>query len=128
MSKGIILVVDDEEDFLKFLDAGLSSAGYEVLKASTAVEGIRLAVESNPELIIMDVMMPDIGGGDAVKELKSHEKTKDIPVIFLTAMMGNKEDGSTSKINVDDQWYPAMAKPFEREELLKKIEEILGDR
>lgn len=119
-----ILVVDDEVDILKVLEKELSAAGYDVVVAQTAKEGIEKAIETLPDLILMDVILPDMGGAEAVKAMHNDPKLKDIPIIFLTAMVKPEEEKNDSfKINVNEIWYETVGKPFDRADLFSKIAE-----
>ncbi len=80
-----ILVADDEEDFLKAISIRLKNAGFEDILVRDGKELIDKVGDVKPDLIILDVMMPNMDGFEAIKILKSKEDTKDIPIIFLTA-------------------------------------------
>ena len=119
-----ILLVDDELDVLKVLAKELRAVGYEVMTASTGREGIKQAQDILPDLILMDLLLPDIGGAEAVKILKASPELKKTPVIFLTAMVTPAEDqGEPLKINVGEDWYETVAKPYDKADLLLKIQE-----
>lgn len=121
-----ILVVDDEPDVLKVLAKELVVAGYHVTTAVNAKEGIQKAKEIIPDLILMDLILPDMGGAEAVKIIKGYPELRLKPVIFLTAMVKPEEEtGSPLKINIDESWYETVAKPYDRGDLLAKICEIL---
>jgi CheY-like chemotaxis protein len=125
MSK--ILVVDDEPDILTILNKELTSAHYHVVSARTGQEGIDRNKEECPDLILMDVLLPDMNGAEAIKILQAYPEYKNIPVIFLTAMVKPDEESQGSlKINVDDRWYLTIAKPFDRIKLLSIIDQQLA--
>ena len=88
-----ILVVDDEETNQRLLKAILEAKGYETLQANDGVEGMQFAKESQPDLILMDIQIPEIDGIEAFKILKCEPSTMNIPVIALTsyAMSGERE-------------------------------------
>ena len=117
-----ILIVDDEPDVLKLLDLELSHEGYTVLKASSGQEALRMADLFIPDIIVMDILMPDMNGGQVLHELKLNLKTRDIPVIFLTAVL-SKEEEKTKHLDVaiDQEFYPAIAKPFDVKDFLSEI-------
>lgn len=122
-----ILLVDDETDVLKVLAKELSAAGYETVTASTAKEGIRKAKEALPDLILMDLILPDIGGADAVKMIKEDPALKDKPVIFLTAMVTSSEErGEDLRIHVGNDWYETVSKPYDKADLFEKIEKKIS--
>ena len=87
MDRKKILIVDDEKDVCSVLEKGLTSEGYFVLTASNGNDAIVLAKSRHPDLIILDVLMPDMDGGEDARRLKDVTGTKDIPVIFLTGML-----------------------------------------
>ena len=91
MSNKTILTVDDEERVLQLINDILSTKGYDVLTAASGKEAIRKSKKSLPDLIVMDIMMPDIDGAEAVKLLKEDPATKDIPILFLSGII-MKED------------------------------------
>ncbi|MCX5681076.1 MAG: response regulator [Candidatus Omnitrophica bacterium] len=121
-----ILAIDDEPDFLKVLAKDLESRNYEMLTASTAKEGIKKAIESLPNLILMDILLPDMGGADAIKAIKAHPELSKTPVIFLTAIVKPEEGEHSMEINIDENWYLAIAKPYDKNYLISKIEEALA--
>jgi CheY-like chemotaxis protein len=126
MDKKKILVVDDEKKIRELLDLRLSSAGYEVLQAKHGEEGVEQAKEHLPDLILMDVMMPRMDGGEAVKCLEEDPATKDIPVIFLTAIITKEEeDNQAFGIQLDTGKHRFIAKPFDPENLLNEIKKAL---
>lgn len=86
-----ILIVDDDEKMLKLYSAILVKEGYEVLTASDGQKGLDLATSSNPNLILLDVMMPGMDGGQVCESLSENVKTKNIPVVFLTSLVKEEE-------------------------------------
>jgi len=86
-----ILIVDDEDESIKMLDIDLSSLGYKIIKAHSGTECVRKAVDLRPNLIVLDILMPDLDGGQVTKLLKANEVTRNIPVIFLTAVVTKEE-------------------------------------
>ena len=122
-----ILVVDDDPGIIKVVTAGLSSNGFEVVSAPDGNEGIRAAKQQYPDLIIMDIMMPDLQGGDVVRLLKSENQTKNIPIIFLSAVTANMPKGlEKSSVNVDGQYYKIIAKPFELSHLISEVKKLIS--
>ncbi len=88
-----ILIVDDEETNQRLLKAILEAKGYETLQAYDGAEGIKTAMESQPDLILMDIQIPEIDGIEAFKILQTEQLTRNIPIIALTsyAMSGDRE-------------------------------------
>jgi CheY-like chemotaxis protein len=122
-----ILVVDDKAEVVELLTNRLEANSYKVLCAFDGQQGILQAKQHKPDLIVMDIMMPNISGGEAVKALKADITTKDIPVIFLTAAASSVPDGQEPvRVYVDGQFYPALGKPFKPERLLSEINKLIG--
>ena len=122
-----ILIVDDEPQILDLLQARLEANQYEVFRAQDGCEAIKNVSMHKPDLIIMDIMMPNLSGGDAVRVLQSDAATKNIPVIFLTVLTADALKGEEKKINVDGQFYISVGKSFKSEELLSRIRELLRE-
>jgi len=117
-----LLVVDDDEAFLAFLEELLSQSRYQVLTASNGKDGISLAMQEVPDLIILDVMMPDMSGGMAAHYLSENISTQLIPIIFLTSIISEEQE-----MMVDNQEgnYQFLAKPIKVDRLLSEIEKCL---
>ena len=84
MSKPTILIVDDEPDILKVLARGLEVLGFSVIAADNGSDAIIIAKDVQPDLVILDVIMPGMDGGEVARRLKELPETKDIPIIFDT--------------------------------------------
>jgi CheY-like chemotaxis protein len=125
MSNKTILTVDDEERVLQLINDILSTKGYDVLTAGSGKEAIRKSKKSLPDLIVMDIMMPDLDGAEAVKLLKEDPATKDIPILFLSGIIMKEEGKSDIDINVGGDFYSALPKPFGAEELLTAVHNLL---
>lgn len=123
MAKKKILIVDDEKDVLILLEKRLSKAGYEVAQAANGRDALTLAKSEKPDLIVLDVMMPDMGGEEVAANLKNDAGTKDIPVIFLTCLFTKKEEVAKSHQIGDNLFF---AKPYNPEELLAEIKNRLN--
>ena len=124
-----ILIVDDDPEVIELVRNRLEAHLYEVVSATDGETGVKMAKKEKPELILMDIMMPNLSGGEAVRLLKSDAATKYIPVIFLTAVTSNLPQGQEANgINVEGQYYPAIAKPFKSEILLFEIERAIGEK
>lgn len=113
-----ILVIDDEKDVLDVLEKRLSVAGYRVIKADNGKEGIEKARSEAPDLILLDILMPDIDGGEAARILKEDSLTKDIPVIFLTCLYTKNDEVQSGHLSGANFF---VAKPYNPEELLDII-------
>ena len=119
-----ILIADDEAHILTLLEARLSKAGYSVIKAATGIEAVALAKKELPALIISDILMPDIDGGEVSKILESDPATKDIPIIFLTALLRKEEEKGREKVS--GRYF--IAKPFDAVELLRVVEKCMEQK
>jgi len=117
-----ILVVDDEKDVLFMLEKRLTARGYSVITATNGTNAIALAKSQHPDLIILDILMPGMDGGQVAAQLQTHPLTRSIPVIFLTALLTKTEEHQNNHIinrNI------TFAKPIDTEELLAQIEGLL---
>ena len=112
-----ILIIDDTSDILQVVARRLQSWGYEPLTAESGEEGLRLAEEQVPDLILLDIMMPKMKGREACAHLKANPKTAHIPVIFLTALGLADHVTSGMQLGADDY----IVKPFEPEDLKNRI-------
>ena len=112
-----ILVVDDTKDILLVVARRLQSWGYEALTAETGEDGLRVAQEHLPDLVLLDIMMPKMKGRDVCAKLKADPKTQHIPVIFLTALGLADHVKAGMDLGADDY----IVKPFEPAELKDRI-------
>ena len=110
-----ILIIEDEKDLIKGLKLNLSDEGFEVDWAVNGVEGLRKAIEEAPDLIILDIMLPEMDGLEVCRKLR--QKNINIPVIMLTAKGGEIDKVVGLEIGADDY----MTKPFSIRELLARI-------
>jgi len=110
-----ILIIEDEQDLIKGLKLNLSDEGYDVDCAGNGAEGLRKAVEAAPDLIILDIMLPEMDGLEVCRKLR--QKNIDIPVIMLTAKGEEIDKVVGLEIGADDY----MTKPFSIRELLARI-------
>ena len=115
-----ILVVDDEAHIRRFLKHELTNSGYHVLEASEGKEAIDLARKHHPDLITLDIMMPDISGLDVTAVLKNDPDTKDIPILIISVV---EEREKAAKLGAND----FVAKPFTMKVLTEKINRLLRD-
>lgn len=117
-----ILIVEDEEavrDLEKFI---LEQQGYEVMEAKDGLEGLAKAEFRRPDLILLDLMMPDVSGGRMFDEMREHDATKGIPIVVVTGKPDAHEifDDTIGPENV-------VMKPFEANTLLERIKHLIGD-
>jgi len=125
MDKKKIMVVDDEKSLTDMLKLMLEKTGkYEILTENKGAQALAAAMLFKPDMLLLDVMMPDMDGGDVAKQIKNNEETKDIRVVFLTAAVTREEVGRTGS---DMGGYPFIAKPVSMELLLGYIEKNLEE-
>lgn len=117
-----ILVIEDEAGIAENLQALLAAKGYQVLLAADGSEGISLARKEMPRLILLDVLLPKMGGFDVCRMLKSDPATKAIRIIMVTGL-GRMGDVETAFRNGADDY---IIKPFDSARLFKKIEKVLS--
>jgi len=119
-----ILIVDDDVDIIDLVVNRLKKNNYDVVYAKDGDSGIKTALTEKPDLIIMDILMPTMQGGEAAKLLKSYDITKNIPILFFTALQTNTE---FDKVNVNGEFYPSISKPFDPNKLLSAIKSLLDE-
>jgi two-component system, cell cycle response regulator DivK len=119
-----ILYVEDNEQNMRLVQKILKHAGYEVLGAEDGYKGVEAAVAELPDLILMDVNLPDITGLEATAHIKQRPELAGIPIIALTAnaTVGSREEAIAAGCD------GYLAKPFRREDLLEIIESFLANR
>lgn len=116
-----ILVVDDEAHIRRLIEFTLKKGGYKLLVATNGREAIEIASSSSPNLIIMDVLMPEMDGVEALDLLKQDEKTSSIPVILLTGIGQSK-----TKQEVEEKGTATyLAKPFSPNKLLREVQRMI---
>lgn len=119
--KGKILIVDDEPNILLSLDFLIRKAGHEVYIARNGTEALALIEDKIPEVIILDIMMPDVDGYQICMKVKQNKKTAHIKVIFLSAK--TKESEIQYGLDLGSDAY--MTKPFSTRALMQKVDELL---
>jgi len=119
-----ILLVDDEPDMSAILGRSLRCSGYEVLTAADGCECLYLAETEHPDLILLDNLMPHMDGLTAMHRLRESESTRDIPIIFVTALADENCLAAALKAGVDAY----ITKPFDYQTLLDKISSTLNAR
>ncbi|KPK22806.1 MAG: ArsR family transcriptional regulator [Nitrospira bacterium SG8_3] len=121
MAKERILVVDDEEDILELVRFNLAREGFPIICTTSGEESLKIAQKEHPDLIVLDLMLPGIDGLDVAKALKNDPKTRDIPIIMLTAK-GEEADIVTGlELGADDY----VTKPFSPRILVARVRAVL---
>jgi DNA-binding response OmpR family regulator len=119
-----ILIIDDEEDVVTYLSAFFTDNGFEAISAINGKEGFEKAKSEKPDIITLDVSMPEESGVKALRDLQNNESTKNTPIIMVTGVsIDMKRFIETRKQVHPPEGY--FEKPIEREALLKKIKELL---
>lgn len=122
MEKTKILMIDDEQDFCKLVKMNLEQVGdYYVVISSNSKQGIKLAKKEKPDLILLDIMMPGVDGFKVLEVLKKDSATMAIPVVMLTAQLG--DESKLKAMQLFDEAY--LTKPIDTYELKTKIDEVL---
>ncbi|HNX32500.1 MAG TPA: winged helix-turn-helix domain-containing protein [Holophaga sp.] len=116
-----ILVIEDERDLQRILDYNLRKAGHDVLQALRGQDGLDLARRSRPDLVLLDLMLPDLQGTEICKILKADPATKDIPVVMLTAKGEEIDRVLGFELGVEDY----VVKPFSLRELILRLQVVL---
>ena len=123
MSRKRLLIVEDEKDMMEMLTFRLEAAGFEVIQAYDGQEGLDKAYSQNPDLILLDLMLPRVDGYKVCRELKSDVKYKRIPIAILTARATEKE----KELGLECGAEAYIIKPFEPEQLMDTIKKLLGE-
>lgn len=125
MGKRRVMVVDDEKDFLKVTELNLGQTGkYDVLTLSSAKDILSRVNSFKPDVILLDVLMPEISGIDACEMLNNDPAAKNIPIIIISALEKDKEQLKAYKVGVVDY----IVKPAEISNIIAKIEKALASK
>ena len=120
-----ILVIDDEEEVVNLYKDFLSKKGFNVLTATDGADGLSIAQKEIPDLILLDVMMPNMDGGEIAQNLLKRPSTRRIPVIFLTGIITQEEEAEAEK-GIGKRFF--LSKTSNIAEILQKIADVLGMR
>jgi len=112
-----VLIADDELRLRKVVSLHLKKSGFDVLEAGNGQQAVDMALELSPDVIVLDVMMPEKSGLEACAELKAVEQFKDVPVILLTAMAESEDIKKGKEAGADEY----LTKPFSPKELIDLI-------
>jgi two-component system phosphate regulon response regulator PhoB len=116
-----ILIVEDERDIADLVGFNLERAGYEVLKAHDGITGAEMAIQQRPDLVILDLMLPGKDGYGVFKEIRRDSRSRDIPVIMLTARAQTEDRIQGLEAGADDY----LTKPFSPKELMLRVQAVL---
>ncbi len=120
-----ILCIEDEPEMIDLIRLILGRRGFEVKGANGGVEGLKMIRQEKPDLVLLDLMMPDMDGWEVYQQIKADEKTRNIPVIVVTAKAQSIDKVLGLHIaKVDDY----IAKPFSPQDLLTSVERVLQSK
>lgn len=122
MAKQKILIVEDEESLLKLESILLTSKGYDVRGVSNGREALEAIAEEKPDLVLLDIMLPEIDGFEVCQRIKDDPETKAIPVVMLTAKKSREDMARGEKVGAD--WY--ITKPFKSVMVIETIQRFLA--
>jgi DNA-binding response OmpR family regulator len=122
MNKKRILIVDDEVDLVETVRFSLELEGYDVLIAYNGEEALNQARKEDPDLILLDLMLPKLDGYKVCRLLKFDERYKHIPILMLTAKTQEKDKATGMETGANEY----ITKPFDMDELMKKVKEYLS--
>ena len=116
-----ILIIDDDKAINELIKVNLKLNGYNIIQAYDGIEGFALTKQELPNLVLLDVMMPNVDGYTVAQRIRQCEQTKNIPIIMLTALSEIQDKGKGFDIGVDDY----LVKPFDIEELKMRVKAVL---
>lgn len=120
-----IIYIEDEQEMIDLVRLILNRKGYEVKGAIGGQEGLELIRSTSPDLVLLDLMMPDMDGWDVYQQMKAGDETRDIPVIVITAKAQNIDKVLGIHIaKVDDY----ISKPFSPQQLIDSVEKVLSGK
>ena len=122
MAKKKILIVEDEESLLKLESILLTSRGYEVKGVPDGRAALECMAAMKPDLVLLDIMLPEIDGFEVCRQIKANEATKHIPIIMLTAKKSREDMARGEEVGAD--WY--ITKPFKSAMVIETIQRFLA--
>lgn len=126
-TKKKILIIDDEEDVITYLSTFFADNGFETISSMNGKDGFEKAKSEKPDIITLDVSMPEESGVKALRDLQSHESTKNTPIIMVTGVSIDMKRFIESRKQVHPpEGY--FEKPVDRDELLKKVLELVKSK
>jgi DNA-binding response OmpR family regulator len=121
-----ILIIDDEADLITYLTTFFNDNGFETISANNGKEGVQKAIEEKPDIITLDISMPEESGVRALRDLQENQVTKNIPVIIVTGVSTDfKRFIETRKQVHPPEGY--FEKPIDRDKLLDRVKELIKD-
>ena len=123
MASRKILLVDDSETVLQMEQMILAKSSYELILARNGEEGVAKALTTQPDLILMDVVMPKMNGFEAVKQLRENAQTRSVPIVMVTS----KAEAESMETGYQTGCSDYIIKPIDRLELVTKVKNLLGE-
>ena len=123
MASRKILLVDDSETVLQMEQMILAKSSYELILARDGEEGVAKALTTQPDLILMDVVMPKMNGFEAVKQLRENAQTRSVPIVMVTS----KAEAESMEAGYQNGCSDYIIKPIDRLELVTKVKNLLGE-
>jgi len=117
-----ILIIDDSNTNVILLDAILGNHGYEIIKSLSVKEAVPLIELTPPDLILLDLLMPKVSGYEFLEDIRKNKRTKNIPVIIITAVTEKESKAKTQKLGIVDY----IEKPVNIKELVEKVNKTLS--
>lgn len=118
-----ILIIEDEANEVELLEMRLGENGYQVISSEDGVEGMKMAREEQPDLILLDIFLPKINGFDVCRRLKDNPKTKNIPILVITASGVDNVVELSREAGADD----CIRKPYNAKDLVVQIKKLLKE-
>lgn len=122
LTKMKILIADDEKDILEFLKFTFENAGFEVVVAIDGIQALKQAKQIHPDIILLDIMMPNLEGTSVCEQLRKMDEFKNTPIVFLTARTNEETEVKAFEIGADD----FIGKPIKPKALLSRINKLLS--
>jgi DNA-binding response OmpR family regulator len=119
---GNVLVIDDESDLLLLCRINLSRAGMAVSCAGSGHEGLQAAFDQMPDAVVLDLMMPQLDGFEVLRRLREDERTRDVPVVVLTAKTSQDDRDRCYALGAD----AFITKPFDPDELTRELDSLMA--
>jgi two-component system, OmpR family, response regulator VicR len=119
-----VLYIEDERPVIDLVREALKTAGYKVVGATSGRQGLTMMKERKPDLLLLDLMMPDINGWDVYREVKTDKQLADIPVIVVSAKVPDAGNIIIKDLPPVDDY---LTKPFDVEDLIRSVNQLLAD-
>ena len=123
MASRKILLVDDSETVLQMEQMILAKSSYELILARDGEEGVAKALATQPDLILMDVVMPKMNGFEAMKQLRENAQTRSVPIVMVTS----KAEAESMEAGYQNGCSDYIIKPIDQHELMMKVKNLLGE-